>query len=74
MEKELFLEKLTELTDTEMDLNMDTRLEDIEEWDSLSFVAFLAMCSTSFDKTLNPQDVKAAQTVGDLYALAGGCN
>ncbi len=70
-EKE-FLGKLAELMDTEQELTMDTELDNIDEWDSLSYVAFLAMCATYSDKKIAPSDVKNAKTIRELYSLFSG--
>lgn len=69
MEKELFLSKLEELMDTEEKLSMETSLETVEEWDSLSYIAYMAFCVQSAGKNVSPAKVKAAQTVEDLYRL-----
>ena len=58
-----------DLTDTEMELTMDTLLKDVEEWDSLSFVSFQANARVKHGLTLAPSDVKNAKTVKDLFAL-----
>ena len=58
--------------DTEDEITMDSRLAEIEEWDSLSYVAFLAMCATASDRKIAPADVKQAETIRDLYALYRG--
>jgi len=55
--------------DTELDLAMDTKLDDIEEWDSLSYVAFLAMASKHVNRRIDPKEVKATIIVRDLYEL-----
>ena len=68
MEKE-FLDSLTELFDTKQAIEMDTRLEDIEEWDSLSFVSFAAMVNIKYDKELAVEDLEQAKTIYDLYML-----
>lgn len=72
MDEKDFLEQLTDLMDTEEELTMDRELSTIEEWDSLSHVAFLAMCASSGQKKVYPQEVKAAKTVHDLYQLVQG--
>lgn len=64
-----FVEQLVDLMDTEEEITMDTILENVDEWDSLSYVAFLAMCASVTDKRVAPTDVKAAKTVKDLYDL-----
>ena len=44
MSEQTFLTKMQEeVLDTEMEISMDTLLGDIEEWDSLSVVSFIAM-------------------------------
>ena len=51
---------------------METRLSDVEEWDSLSHVAFMALVATKASGKVAPTDVKTAQTVRDLYQLLYG--
>lgn len=64
-----FLEKMIDVLDTEAKISLDTKLKELEEWDSLSVVSFLAMANTSYGKKINPQAVMTAQTIGDLYTL-----
>jgi acyl carrier protein len=72
MKEQEFLKTMVEIMDTEAEITMDSVLDEIEEWDSLSYVAFLAMSRAKTDKTIAPADVKAAKTIGDLYALITG--
>ena len=67
-----FFEELTETIDTEETLAMDTVLEDLEDWDSLSFVSFISMANTSYNKKVSAEQVREAVTVADLYALVKG--
>ena len=69
MNKEQFLEKMMDLLDSEDEITMESMLGNIEEWDSLSYVSFLAMANVSEGKKLAPEDVRAAQTIGDLFEL-----
>lgn len=48
---------------------METVLADLEEWDSLSLVSFMAMANAAYGKKVIPADVKMAKTIGDLYEL-----
>ena len=64
-----FLTELTDLMDTEEKIVMETPLSDVEEWDSLSRVAFLALAATKGRGKVTPIEVKAAQKVRDLYEL-----
>lgn len=67
-EKE-FLDIMDEILDTEESVAMDTVLDDLEEWDSLSYVMFQAQMLERIGKKMEPKDVKAAKTVEDLYRL-----
>ena len=66
---EQFIEKLIDVLDTEEEITMETVLEELEEWDSLSFVSFMAMANAVYGKRLNNADVKACETIQDLYNL-----
>lgn len=69
MTEELFLEKMADILDEEDDVTMDAVLADIEEWDSLSVVSYVAMANTSCGKKVNVKDVREAVTIQDLYNL-----
>ena len=69
MDEQKFLADLTELLDTEDKISLDTNLEDIEEWDSLSYVMFQAQMLEKLQKKMDPNAVKAAHKVADLYEL-----
>lgn len=64
-----FLAELTDLMDTEDEIVMETNLSDVEEWDSLSRVAFMALAATKGGGKVTPMEVKEAQKVRDLYEL-----
>ena len=68
MENE-FLEKMMDILDCEQEITMDSILDDIEEWDSLSFVSFLAMANASYGKKVIPANVKAAKTIAELFEI-----
>lgn len=72
MNEQQFVAKMIELMDTEEKLTMDSDLVGLEEWDSLSYVSFLALCRTYSKNRVLPADVKKAQTVRDLYKLFTG--
>lgn len=69
MSEKEFLEKLTEVADTESLLTLDTELASIDEWDSLSLVSFLAMAEASYGKKISIDQVRKAITVSDLFQL-----
>ena len=66
---EKFIEKMVDILDSEEEITMDTVLDDLEEWDSLSLVSFMAMANAAYGKKVVPADVKAAETIKDLYEL-----
>lgn len=72
MTAEEFINKLTDLMDTDVELNLSTRLADVEDWDSLSMVSFYSFCDSKLNRRLMPEQIKTAQTVEDLFKLAGG--
>ncbi len=71
MTTEEFIKKLAELMDTDAEINLSTKLADVEDWDSLSMVSFFSFCNTTLGKKISPEQIKAAQTVEDLFRLTG---
>ena len=69
MEANLFLEKMADILDAEDELSMDMVLSEIEEWDSLGVLTFLAEMEPYSDTAITAESVKAAKTIADLYAL-----
>ena len=67
-----FIKRLAELMDTSAALNMSTRLAQVEDWDSLSQVSFYSFCNATLNRRVAPDAIKSAQTVADLFKLAGG--
>lgn len=66
---EKFIEKMVDILDAEEEVTMESVLEDIEEWDSLSLVSYIAMANSSYGKKINASEVRKAVTVQDLYDL-----
>ena len=69
MTEEYFLDKLANVIDAESGLNLTTILANIEEWDSLSVVSFIAMANMEAGKKLQATEIQDAKTVADLYEL-----
>ena len=70
MTEQEFLTKMKEdVLDTEMDIALDTPLGDIEEWDSLGVVTFIAMAKAACGKKVERAAIVNAKTLQDLYAL-----
>ena len=72
MKAEEFIKKLIDIMDTDAQLTLETKLSDVEEWDSLSAVSFYSFCNTKLGKQIDVEDLKAAQTVNDLYKFVEG--
>ncbi len=69
MESQEFLIAMADdILETDREITMETVLSDIDEWDSLALVSFLAMTNVK-GKSLDRDTVKAAHTVADLYHL-----
>lgn len=64
-----FLEKMQDLLDCEQEVKMNTVLSDVEEWDSLSFVSFLALANAQYGKKIAKDTLQEAKTIEDLYNL-----
>lgn len=70
MTKEQFLAKMQEeVLDTDQEITLESNLEELDEWDSLAFVSYIAMANTAAGKKVDRAAVQVAVTVGDLYAL-----
>ena len=72
MSKEEFLEQMMDVLNREEELQLEDSLENIDEWDSLGYVAFLAMAAEYTEKVIKASEVRGAKTVGDLYNLVTG--
>ena len=68
MNEKTFLEEMKKILDNE-NIRLDSALADIEEWDSLSILGYVALAVHSCDKNISPAQIRDCATVGDLYAL-----
>lgn len=69
MTEQDFLQKMQEdILDTDEELTMDTTLNDIEEWDSLSYVSFVALAKMN-GVAVERSAIRNAETIGDLFNL-----
>ncbi|MDR2153254.1 MAG: acyl carrier protein [Helicobacteraceae bacterium] len=66
-----FMEKLADALQTEAELKPETRLEDLEEYDSLARMSILAFMDQDYGVKLSFEDFKQIKTVSDLIAKAG---
>ena len=63
-EKLAALEDIMELD--EGDLKPETRLEDLEEWDSLSALSFVVLLGDEFDRKITGKEIRAFETIQDM--------
>ena len=71
MNKQEFLNEMVEVLQTEEDLSMDTVLDDLDEWDSLSVMATMAFLEKSFGVKTTMKDYREMTTIGDIAQKAG---
>ena len=70
MSKEEFLVQMQDVLQTETELTMDTVLDELDEWDSLSMMATMAFLDKNFGVKLKIVDLKALGTIGDIATKA----
>lgn len=59
-----------EFEDTEMsEFKPDTEYKDLDEWDSLTALSIISMVDEQLDKTITGADLRANDTIEDLYNL-----
>lgn len=68
-----FLNQIRELLEFEEHdvLDLDTELSQIEEWDSLVALSFMAMAKEVYNVDLGGEDVRKARTLRDFYDQMG---
>ena len=71
MNKEEFLVQMQDVLQTEAELSMETVLDELDEWDSLSMMATMAFLDKNFGVKMKIADIKALATIGDIATKAG---
>ncbi len=71
MSKEDFLVKMQDVLQTDAELKMDTVLDELDEWDSLSMMATMAFLDKDFGVKLKIAEIKTFASIGDIAAKAG---
>ncbi len=71
MERQQFLSLLDELLELPAGtLTGAEKLDDLERWDSLAMMGYIALADEHFHVTLSPRQFLNCRTVGDLISLA----
>lgn len=65
-----FIEKFAEIFDDvdASSLCEDTRFREMDDWDSIAGLSVIGWVDEEYDVTLNADDMRSCQTIGDLYA------
>ena len=71
MKKDEFLKEMVDVLQTEDEINFDTVLETLSEWDSLSVMATMAFLDNSFGVKTTLSDYREMKTIGDIAKKAG---
>ena len=72
MSKAQFLDHLSDILEVPSgSLTGDEKLSDLEEWNSIALVSFIAFADEHFQKTLSPRQFATCDTVDDLGKLVG---
>jgi acyl carrier protein len=66
MEKK-FIEQLKDILEIEnIEVNMEDKFRDYENWDSMAALSVIAMIDDEFGVVINGEDFRQLNTVGDL--------
>ena len=72
MDKENFFKLFQESLEIESsDINLQTVITDLDEWDSVAALMLISMVSNEFDKLLEVEDVLKLTTVESLIEIIG---
>ncbi|MBP2618666.1 phosphopantetheine-binding protein [Chryseobacterium jejuense] len=71
MKTSVFLEKLQEELEEKQMLNRDTKLKELENYDSISLLSVIAFVDENFNQQLDPDQFKNMETVSDLMSIIG---
>ena len=73
MSPEDFLQEFSEILEIDVsDISMNTKLAELSIWDSVNVLGYMMLVDERMGRQVDPEKVKDAQTVGDLYDLAVG--
>ncbi|MCR4941248.1 MAG: acyl carrier protein [Campylobacter sp.] len=67
MQQQEKMELIAELLELEVsDFTPQTKLDDLDEWDSLAAISYVVMMDEKFGVVANPADVKNFKTIQDI--------
>jgi acyl carrier protein len=71
MNKQEFISGLQEELELEVELNENTNLKELEDWDSMAAMILIGYVSNTFEMTLNADDIKDITTITSLIEKIG---
>jgi acyl carrier protein len=72
MDRQAFLAQLDEILELPSGtLTGSENLSDLDNWDSLAVMNFIALASDRYGATLSPRQIASCHSVEDLLTLAG---
>lgn len=67
---EEFIYHIAEILDiTPEEVQMESKLTDFDNWDSLAALSFIAMVDEEYDISLKGEDIRKANTIEDLFEI-----
>ncbi len=70
MDENLFLKKIAEiLTEDEKNINLETSLSSIKNWDSMTILEMIVFFENEFNLEIKGEDLSVCTTIDDIYKL-----
>jgi acyl carrier protein len=71
MDKQEFLEELTEIMQLDETITLEAVLSEFSEWDSMAYLGAISFFDMEFGKEVTVEELKDITTVAELFALSG---
>lgn len=69
MNKEIIVNDLREMLETQSAIEEGDALADLEGWDSLATLNFIALADSKYNVQISPADLQKCKSVSDLITL-----
>lgn len=71
MDKKIFFLRLEEDLELEIEINGETNIKDLDDWDSMAAMVLIGLVNEEFSVTLNSDDIENITTVNSLMEKIG---
>lgn len=71
MNKKHFFLRLEEDLELEIEINGETNIKDLDDWDSMAAMVLIGLVNEEFSVTLNSDDIENITTVNSLMERIG---